>query len=148
MNGRRVLVDVNVPMYAAGQPHSYRDSCVWIMTEIAEGRLAGAIDAEIVQEVLYRYGSLRQWSVAVAMATSLFDLFPTVLPVLPADAKRAITLFEEYGPRGVAARDVIHVAVMESNDLTEIISTDQHFDQIAGITRWDPMALFSRTIAT
>ncbi len=49
--------------------------------------------------------------------------------------KRAIELFEWYGPRGVSARDVVHAAVMLNNGLTHILSTDEHFDVIEGITR-------------
>lgn len=48
----------------------------------------------------------------------------------------------EYGPQGVAARDVIHVAVMPSQGLTQIISTDAHFDQFESIMRLDPQDLF------
>src|SRR5437763_1957269 len=84
---RPALLDVNVPMYAAGQAHPYREACVWLMTEIAEGRLAAAIDTEIIQEILYRYGALQQWNVAVAMSTNLLEVVPTVYPVLVADAR-------------------------------------------------------------
>ncbi len=49
-----VFVDVNVPMYAAGKPHVYKEACVWLLTEIGDGRLSAAIDAEIFQVILYR----------------------------------------------------------------------------------------------
>ena len=54
-----VFLDVNIPMYAAGQTHPYREPCAWLMTQVARGRIAAAIDTEIIQEVLYRYGALR-----------------------------------------------------------------------------------------
>jgi hypothetical protein len=75
---RPALLDVSVPMYAAGQAHAYKESCVWIMSEVAAGRLDVAIDTEIVQEILYRYGALQRWDVAVALATDLLTLVPTV----------------------------------------------------------------------
>jgi predicted nucleic acid-binding protein len=34
--------------------------------------------------------------------------------------------------------------VMRNHGLTRIISTDQHFDQISGIVRVDPKALWSQ----
>jgi predicted nucleic acid-binding protein len=40
--------------------------------------------------------------------------------------------------KGVTARDLIHVAVMKTNSLSEIISVDEHFDLIESITRIDP----------
>ena len=136
------FLDVNVPMYAAGKSHPYKEACVWLLTEIANDRLSVAIDTEIVQEVLYRYGVLRAHELAVEMATNLLDLIPTVLPVRMEDIQRAVRLFEQYAPQGVKGRDVLHAAVMQSNGLAKIISTDSHFDQIEGISRLDPQSLF------
>jgi hypothetical protein len=45
------LLDINVPMYAAGRAHPYREACIWVMTEITEGRLAAAIDTGIAASV-------------------------------------------------------------------------------------------------
>jgi predicted nucleic acid-binding protein len=56
--------------------------------------------------------------------------------------KVALTLFAQNGSQGVAARDLLHAAVMQNHQLTHIISTDQHFDKIEGIARLDPQALF------
>lgn len=129
-------------MYAAGKSHPYKQACVWLLTEIANTRLPVAVDTEIVQEVLYRYGALGEWRLAVEMATNLLDLIPTVLPVRLEDMRRSVQLFKQYAPQGVKGRNVLHAAVMQSNGLTKIISTDSHFDQIIGITRLDPQALF------
>jgi hypothetical protein len=136
------FLDVNVPMYAAGKPHPRKEACVWLLTEIANQRLPVAIDTEIIQEVLSRYGALERYDLAVEMASNLLDLIPTVLPVGPKDVQRAVHLFEQYAPEGVKGRDVLHAAVMQTNGLTKIISMDNHFDRIVGITRLDPQALF------
>ena len=141
--GVPAFLDVNVPMYAAGQPHRYRDACTWVLEEVAHERLAVAIDVEIIQEILYRFGALQRWDVAVRLSQSLLDLVPTVYPIQPTDARIAIELFQRYAPRGVQARDVIHAAVMQQHGLTHIISTDQHFDLIEGLTRLDPIVLAS-----
>ncbi len=132
------FLDVNVPMYAAGKDHPYKNSCVWVMTEIANGRLDTVINTEIIQEVLYRYGAIQQWQIAVQMAQNLLDLVPTVLSVTSNDMKTAVSLFTQYAPHGVKARDLLHTAVMQNHQLTHIISTDKHFDQIDDITRLDP----------
>ena len=138
------FLDVNVPMYAAGKAHPYKESCTWILRAITEGRLDTAIDVEIIQAVLYRYGAIQRPEIGVQMANSLLRLIPNVLPITPAVVVRAIHLFANYGPQGVKVRDVIHVAVMESHDLTHIISTDKHFDPIEGIVRIDPQILFAQ----
>lgn len=142
MSDTHALLDVNVPMYAAGRPHPYREPCAWVMAEVAEARLAVAIDTETIQEILYRYGELQQWETGEMLATSLLDLVPTVYPVSQEDARLAVDLFRRYAPQGIKARDLIHAAVMANQGLTRIISTDRHFDQIAGIVRLDPQALF------
>ncbi len=137
------FLDVNVPMYAAGKDHPYKESCVWVLTEITNSRLETVIDAEIIQEILYRFGALQNWRVGAQMAQNLLDLIPTVLPVTVDDMKTAVSLYAQYAPHGVKARDVLHAAVMQSHQLTNIISTDKHFDQIADIMRLDPRIMFA-----
>lgn len=139
-----VLLDVNVPMYASGGSHPYRDPCAWILTEVAHGSLVAAIDTEITQEILHHYGASGRLHVAVEMARSLLQIVPTVYPMLLADAHLAIELFQRYGPRGIKARDVIHIAIMQNNGIDTIISADRHFDGIDGVTRLDPLELFRR----
>lgn len=134
------LLDVSIPMYAAGGEHPSREPCVQTMMEIAAGRLNVVLDAESIQEVLYRFGRLQAWDIGARLAASLFDIVPNVLPVTADDARVSLDLFTEYGPRGVSARDLIHVAVMRNNGLTEVLSTDRHYDVVAGIRRVDPTA--------
>jgi len=43
MSNTPVFLDVNIPMYAAGRPHEYKESCAWIMGEIAQGRITAVI---------------------------------------------------------------------------------------------------------
>ncbi|MEZ4592019.1 MAG: type II toxin-antitoxin system VapC family toxin [Chloroflexota bacterium] len=136
------FLDVNVPMYAAGRAHPYKESCVWVLTEIANGRLNAVISSEIIQEILYRFGAMGQAEVGTQMAQNLMNLVPDVLPVTVADMQTAVSLFTQYAPHGVKARDVVHAAVMHTHQLTHIISTDKHFDQIEGITRLDPQDFF------
>jgi predicted nucleic acid-binding protein len=135
-------MDVNVPMYAAGQPHTHKEACTWIMQEIATGHISAAIDVEIVQEILYRYGALKRWDLAVSMATDVLEIVPSVFPITPAEARLSVVLFERYAKGGVTARDVIHAAVMQNNSIQKIISTDEHFDQVEGLTRFNPLKLF------
>jgi len=58
------------------------------------------------------------------------------------DVQVAVGLFQQYSPQGVRSRDIVHAAVMQNNRLTEIISTDIHFDLIQGLTRLDPLTLY------
>lgn len=138
------FLDVNVPMYAAGQPHRYQRSCAWVMTEITEGQIAAVTDTEAIQEILHRYGALQRWETARRMASRVLDIVSTVYPVAVADVRLAIDLSEHYAPQGITARDLIHAAVMHNRGITEIISTDAHFDRIEGITRLDPLRWYDQ----
>ena len=144
MNDVPLFLDVNIPMYAAGKPHPYKEACAWVMTRIAEEELIAAIDSEIIQEIMYRYGAMKRWELAVAMSRNLLDLMPIVYPIQPADMHLAVDLFEKYAHRGINARDTLHTAVMRNNQLSRIISTDRHFDHLPGITRIDPQHLFEQ----
>lgn len=131
-------------MYAGGRTHPYRAACRWVLTEVTEGRMDVATDTEVIQEILYRFGALRRFETGIAMARALFDLVPVLLPVTAADASLAVDLFARYARQGVRARDVLHAAVMRNNGITEIISTDRHFDRIDGISRLDPAILMGQ----
>ncbi len=130
-------------MYAAGRAHPYKKPCIWVMAEVTEGRIQAAIDTEIIQEILYRYGAIRHPKMGLEIAKNLLSIVPTIYPILLADIRLALEFFERYAPQGVQARDAIHAAVMRNNGLTRIISTDAHFDRIRSVVRLDPKALWA-----
>ena len=140
----KLFLDVNIPMYAGGKDHRYKESCAWIMTWVAAGKLSVATDIEAIQEILYRYGAIKRWQTGMAMANALMQLVPEIYSIDLEDLRCAVGLFQTYGPRGITARDVLHAAVMMNRGLKEILSTDSHFDLIEGITRVDPEDLFLR----
>ena len=114
-------------------------SCTRVMEAVADGNLAAAIDTEIIQEILYRFGALREWELAINMASDVVALASVVYPITAQEIRRTIDLFASHARRGVTARDLIHVAVMQTNGLQVIISVDEHFDRIEGVTRIDPV---------
>ncbi len=61
-----------------------------------------------------------------------------IYPITAEDIHLTVDLFASHTNRGVTARDLIHVAVMKTNLLQVIISVDEHFDLIEGVTRIDP----------
>jgi len=139
----KVLLDVNVPMYAAGKEHRYKEPCAWIMGEIAEDRIRAVIDTEIVQEILYRYPAIRRWELAVSVSQNLLVIVTEIMPVQETHVRLVVDLFPSYGPTGIPPRDILHAAVMMLGDVKRIIFTDSHFDQIEGIERIDPLTLFN-----
>jgi len=134
-----VFLDVNIPMYAAGRAHAYKEPCVRVMKAVAQGRLEAAIDVEIIQEILHRYGAIGRRDIAVAMSLNLLEMASVVYPLTAKEIRATINLFDRYARQGILARDLVHVAVMFSNDLEQVVSVDSHFDEIEGITRLDPL---------
>jgi len=133
------FLDVNVFMYAAGTPHSYKDVCVKILSDVETGALATVIDSEILQEILYRYTYLKLADKAVQMCRDILALPITVLPVAEADVRLAVDVFESHHAVGLKPRDAIHAACMKNNGLSRLISADGDFDHLSFVTRVDPM---------
>jgi predicted nucleic acid-binding protein len=73
------------------------------------------------------------------LAKDAVSLSSRILPVEETDLLLAIELLEAY-PK-IQTRDAFHAATMIHNGITEIISTDPHFDLIPEIRRIDPAKL-------
>ncbi|RIK25451.1 MAG: VapC toxin family PIN domain ribonuclease [Chloroflexi bacterium] len=134
----RVLIDVNIPMYAAGREHPMRAPCQRVVRALASGDLDGVTDAEVFQEILYRYLHIDER----AKGFAIFDQFHRImdgriLPVDDADVLQARALAERL-PR-LGARDLIHLAVMTRHGIDRILSVDRDFDTVEGIVRLDPI---------
>lgn len=133
------LLETAIPRYAAGTVHRCRDACQWLMTAIADGRVQVVIDAEVIQKILHHYGALQRYADTAKMAQDLMILVPRALPVTAADMQIAVALVQRYAPQGVRARGTIHAAIMPNHGLTHVISSDTHFDLVAGLTPLDPI---------
>jgi predicted nucleic acid-binding protein len=136
---RCALVDANVPMYAAGTDHPYKEPCIQLLLKIAEGELSACTDTEVHQEIFYRYWSIGLPDKALQVSADFLTAVPEVLPTV-ADVKKAAEVGRQQSH--LTPRDWLHIAVMLNNGITEIISADQHFDGVEGIVRIDPLDLF------
>ena len=132
-----IFIDTNVPMYVGGQDHPYREPCIAVM-RLASGRPRDFItDAEVLQEILHRYTLQRRW----ASGRDVFESFAALMrehtvAIEGGDVESAANLYQQYP--SISARDLLHAAVMQRLRITQIVSADGGFDQIAGIQRLDP----------
>lgn len=133
------FIDSNILMYAIGKEHPYKQSCVATLKLIETEAVRVVTNVEVLQEVLHRYYSLGRPRVAATAFSSLRKLCEEILPVFEADLVLAHHLLHE-SPQ-IRVRDAIHAATMQNNGLSQIISTDKHFDAVKGISRIDPAAL-------
>jgi predicted nucleic acid-binding protein len=131
-----ILVDSNIFMYASGGEHPHRTPSVAFLNRIAEREVRAAIDAEVLQEILYRYISLGRWAEGRKVFDNARILFSDVLPVTAGVMDVARRLADEYP--GFGARDAVHAAAVEVYQLSGICSFDRHFDRIHGLRRVEP----------
>ena len=133
-----VFVDTAVVMYAGGSAHPMRDPCRRVLARVSTGELDGAISAEVIQEILHRFLSIRRPDMGRAQAIDAMDLFAPVLPITHALMRRVPELATRYP--SLDARDLVHVATCLHEGITEIISPDRAFDQVTELRRIDPSA--------
>ncbi len=147
-----VLIDANIFMYAAGGPHAYREPCRQIVRTLATrgGRLrqsTAVIDAELFQEVAYRYASIGKAEIGRAMQESIRALG---LPVIAID-EQVVDVFIELQRRlrasltssGPSVRDLLHAAAMQAHGVRTIVTADRDFDALPDIERLDPTEVSS-----
>lgn len=133
-----ILIDANILMYAAGAEHPSKAPSLRLLEAIAEGRVEGVLDAEVLQEVLHRYRAIGRWHDGRLVFDSARRIFSVVLPIEAEVVDRARRLLDRHG--GISARDALHAAVVESFGLEAICSYDRGFDQLPGLKRIEPEA--------
>ena len=130
------FIDTAVIMYAAGREHPLREPSRRVMSRIGNGELDGVISAEVIQEIVHRFISVRRSDVGQEQAREAMDFFAPVLPITHALMRRVPDLALKYPT--LDARDLVHVATCIHEGITDIISPDRGFDQVAEVRRIDP----------
>ncbi len=133
----RIFIDVNIPMYAAGALHPLREPSQRVIMAIATGQLDAVTDAEIFQEILYRYLHIGEREKGFRVFDHFYRIMVgRILPIEDADVQQARALAERYP--ALSARDAIHLAVMRRHQVRDIITADTGFDAIEEVRRLDP----------
>jgi hypothetical protein len=135
-----LFLDANILMYAVGKEHPYREPCRAILRQIALDELIVVTNVEVLQELLHRYRSLRKPELASALYAATKDLCEEVFAVTGSDLDRAHEILRA-SPSDLSVRDAVHAATALRRGIEVILSTDQHFETVEGITRVDPTAL-------
>lgn len=131
-----VFIDTAIIMYAAGGEHPLRDPSRRILSRIGEGELDGVISVEVIQEILHRFVTVRRSQIGETQAGEAMDFFAPVLPITHALMRRVPELMRRYP--SLDARDLVHLATCIHEGISEIISPDRGFDQVAELRRIDP----------
>ncbi len=132
------FVDANIPIYAAGGEHPYRDPCVRIIRAIVNNPAHFMTDAEVLQELMHHYRRTNRWTIG----REIYRRFEILLqgrvePTYPQDVNQAAGMADQ-GYQS-SSRDLVHVSVMRRCGANLCISADTDFDRIPGVRRLDPM---------
>lgn len=135
------FIDTNIPIYASGKKHKYKEPCQKIIFAIASNKFIAFANTEVFQEIIYRYFSIKELSLGHRIFENFYSLIsPNILSVNPDDVLLAQTLSRKYN--SIKPRDLLHAATMINNDIKDILSADKEFDKINEISRTDPLSQF------
>lgn len=134
-----IFIDANVPIYAAGREHPYREPCIRVLAAVNDNPEAFVTDAEVFQEIMHHYRRTERWDAGQVVVESFAAMMHgRVSPVTIDDVLAAGRLANTH--RGLSTRDLLHLAVMHRLDVPRIVTADADFDRAPGIIRVDPAA--------
>ena len=128
-----ILVDSNIPMYLIGEEHPNKEAARRAVEELVAAGESLCTDAEVLQEILHRFTAIRRPDAIDAAFAAVIGVVDVVYPIERTDVERARRLLKTTSR--LAARDALHVAVMQGRDIGRILSFDSGFDGIPGIVR-------------
>ena len=131
------FIDANVPIYAAGREHPYREPCIRVLAAVNDNPAAFVTDAEVFQEIMHHYRRTERWEAGQVVVESFAAMMQgRVSPVTIDDVLEAGQLATTH--RGMSTRDLLHLAVMHRLGVTHIVTADADFGGVPGIIRVDP----------
>jgi predicted nucleic acid-binding protein len=128
-----IFLDTNVFLYAVGAQHPLQAPSQKVLSLVGEGALEAASNTEVIQEILYVLSRRGQQETALKLARHVIELLGPLLPVTQADISVTCDLMDLYP--ALPTRDAIHAATMLNNGISDIITSDDHFDSVRGIRR-------------
>ena len=137
-----ILIDTNILMYASGVGHPGKQPSLDILEAVGEGKVDAAIDAEVLQEILYRYRSINRWEQGQVVYDYARSLFTIVLPIT-ADVVHLARYYLGLHD-GMDPRDAIHASVAIRSSLDAVVSYDRHYDILDEVNRVEPNELLAR----
>jgi hypothetical protein len=128
-----IFVDSNIPMYLIGTPHPRKVDTQRLLEQLSSERRRLVTDAEVFQEILHRYAAIDRKEAIQPAFDALLAVVDDVFSVQRSSVERAKAIV--LARRRLSARDALHLAVMEEQGVSEILTFDAGFDGYPGITR-------------
>ncbi len=129
-----ILIDSNIPMYLVGRDHPLKIDAHRLLETLVVEKRRLVTDTEVFQEILHRYVAINRRDAIQPAFDVLQKLVDEIIPVEFSDIERAKTIV--LGHQRLSARDAVHLAVMESQGISDVATFDRGFDGYPGIRRW------------
>jgi uncharacterized protein len=120
-------------MYLVGAAHPHKAETQVILERLIAVGQRLVTDAEVLQEILYRYTAINKREAIGPALQAILDVVDEVIPIEKADVLRAAEIAQN--PALMSARDAVHIAVMERHGIRSILSFDGDFDRWPGLQR-------------
>ena len=127
------LIDSNIPMYLVGADHPNKDGAQRRLDDLITRNERLVTDAEAFQEIHHRYTTLKRPEAIQPAYDALLGVVDEVLPVGLVEVEEAKRIV--LGQYGLSARDALHLAVMRSHSIVQILSFDADYDRFPGVER-------------
>ncbi len=128
-----IFIDSNVPMYLIGATHRHKVDAQRLLERAIADRQKLVTDAEVFQEILHRYTAIDRRDAIQPAFDALSGVVDEVYPITMEQVERAKTIV--LGRPRLRARDAIHLAVMERQGVTRIMTFDTDYDGLPGVAR-------------
>ena len=131
------FIDANIPIYAAGREHTYREPCIRVLAAVNDNPAAFVTNAEVFQEIMHHYRRTERWEAGQVVVESFAAMMRgRVSSVTIEDVLAAGQLARAH--HGLSSRDLLHLAVMRRLGVSRIVTAGADFDRVPGIIRLDP----------
>ena len=117
-------------MYLIGAPHPNRERMVEFLRGNPEEEYVTS--AEVYQEILHRYVAIDRRDASSHAFALLDDLTVRVFDITRDDVGAAVR--HALAHPGLSARDCLHLAVMLSRGIEQIVTFDRAFAGVPGVT--------------
>lgn len=132
-----VLLDTAVFVYAVGADHPYREPCVTLLRSLGRGSYRGDANVLVIQELAHQRSRATGDRQAAGRTAADAAATCTVHDVTGADLALGLRLFAEA--TALHAADALHAATALTRGIPAIVSPDDAFDEVTGLTRLDPL---------
>jgi predicted nucleic acid-binding protein len=122
-----------VPIYLIGSEHPHKATARRVLERLVAAGEPMVTSAELFQEILHRYAAVRRLDAIGPAFTVLHGIADRVFGIDVADVERARVWL--MATPDLSARDALHAAVMERENVDRILSFDAGFDRLAFLTR-------------